>query len=68
VIDNTSQIISTLKIFVIIGIIEKLARAIVRVIVLRPISAKFVVYKVRFVPEIVRKFSDGDIVKVLAPQ
>ena len=61
-IDITSQITSTVNVFVITGIIEKSARATVKVIVLRPKSITFVVDKVRIVPESVRKFRDGEIV------
>jgi hypothetical protein len=50
------------NVFVSTGIIEKSARAIVRVIVLTPTSTTFVVYKVRVVPESVRKLRDGEIV------
>ena len=61
-IDITSQITSTVNVFVITGIIKKSARATVKVIVLRPTSTTFVVDKVRIVPESVRKFRDGEIV------
>lgn len=50
-IEITSQITSAVKVFVRIGIVEKSARATVRVIVLRPKSAKLVVDRVRVVPE-----------------
>lgn len=49
--DITSQKTSAMKVFVSIGIVEKLARATVSVIVLRLTSAGFVVDRVRVVPE-----------------
>jgi hypothetical protein len=49
-IDITSQITSTVNVFVTEGIIKKFARETVRVIIFKPTSASFAVYKVRIVP------------------